>query len=1034
MEELTGEIIQPYTEIPDNSNFFYNDQLTLKNNNLYFVKVTITDALNRTKTSASDGIFVTIQPPVSGIVRDGISWEDVNYQESVTQLSANWDSFGDALSSDPTQLIDHYEVSVGDDTRDHSTQTNVYYFTNVGLNTSHTFKGLNLTSKTVRYYITVRGYSVTGAFGESFSNGVRVGYRFNITQGTLEVNRVQSNTSEISISWSGFESDIGINKYRIGMSKESVINGYRTFSCSEIQNVTTLFGIYPLTTIGLDTFITLKNLTLSHGSVYYVTVIASDEIGKCSSSESQPILIDTTPPDSNHSTFIINGWNVTDRQRFYVDNPEEIYVQISNLGDPESGINFVTFRLMRYTECPTNEKQNHEFIQEIVASNDPVVRMSNLGLEVQQFYYFDVIASNNANLLSRIRTPVMTLKVGLPYAGSAKIGTEWTKAKLYQSSTSQLEALTAIAKTEEAYNCDNTKSIFPPTKEEDWIPLSDKFSPENVLREQDYWLLKIGYNVPLTDVLKSGISSQIGSLLQGLYSAVLKTANGINISTSVTFSTSGDTPYFPKIFSRPTPDNFNSVKFNYSDSNYESGNNTDKLSSFENNTTSLPTEETKRNETTSYQKINAEVSSYGFGFQVFGDRQNESNKWDCLIWARDMNGEVQRWVQIERNPADTQLKYGIQTRKRITDEIVVWDLMFAIDGKVKANLYGLSFVTSNFYIYILTWNHGDFKEPLIDPLQPFRSQATLSKVYVPTNEIKDCTYGKGFYDEDGGFAEIWVGISDSVNSLDNVRKMELYQERCTPCVLNCNFSCDPSCFSKNSSSEEFELIPIKLFNLNLIPTVVSNDGSNESIPTEIKNMTEYYLNVRAVNFAGQSVVTSSNPVVIDTTPPLCEYIYCVDPATTGMDTPTNTLGSNKSIGAYWSCDDNISGIEKASIKVGTGKFDTGAKEDENLYEEKYIWSSPALSKIRIDLDDGISFDDRRTYFVNLKIYNFAGLSSVYSCNVSTMLTKPDVTNVSASTLYAAGNGTGTGVVFVDDLDRIGMEWESNNHDVKYYSK
>lgn len=155
--DLKGEIIQNYTRIPGNGFFLYNDKLNLKNNVLYIIKVKITDALNRTKIGKSDGVTVRIQPPVFGTVRDGLGSKDIDYQFSYTQLSANWDSFGDTASNDPTQQMDHYEVSIGDDTTDHSSRTNVHYFTDVGLNQSYTFSGLNLTSKTVQFFFNCKG-------------------------------------------------------------------------------------------------------------------------------------------------------------------------------------------------------------------------------------------------------------------------------------------------------------------------------------------------------------------------------------------------------------------------------------------------------------------------------------------------------------------------------------------------------------------------------------------------------------------------------------------------------------------------------------------------------------------------------------------------------------------------------------------------------------------------------------------------------------------------------------------------------------
>lgn len=254
---------------------------------------------------------------------------------------------------------------------------------------------------------------------------------------------------------------------------------------------------------------------------------------------------------------------------------------------------------------------------------------------------------------------------------------------------------------------------------------------------------------------------------------------------------------------------------------------------------------------------------------------------------------------------------------------------------------------------------------------------------------------------------------------------------CTPCMFNCNFSCDTNCAFKDNKLQEFEIIPIKLHNLTLTPTILSNDGLNASVHTEIRNITQYRVNLKMVNFAGQSVISTTNPIIIDTTPPVCEFVECVDPVLTGMESPTQTLGSNKTIGAYWSCDDNISGIKSVYIKVGTANKDRGNKEDENKYKQKDIGS---VSNVRVDLEDNIYFDDRTTYFVNLLVYNGAGLSAMYSCNVTTILSPPNVSAIDSQIIHSSGFDTDTGVGFVDTLDQFGITWNNKNNDTEYYSK
>lgn len=372
-------------------------------------------------------------------------------------------------------------------------------------------------------------------------------------------------------------------------------------------------------------------------------------------------------------------------------------------------------------------------------------------------------------------------------------------------------------------------------------------------------------------------------------------------------------------------------------------------------------------------------------------------------------------------------------KKRNSNDKIVLDLQFSIDGEEKANIYGLTTDESNLTIFVQTWNFNDYREPLKDPIHPFRSQAILFKLKIPSNNTMDCIYGAGFYDKESGISEIWAGVSDNINTPGNIHEMTLYRKMCTPCMFNCYFSCDANCSFDDNKVNEFEMLQINIQNLNLMPTVLSNDGLNSTMQTEILSILQYYVNVKMINFAGQSVTSSTNPVIIDITPPVCEYIQCLDPVFTGMETPTQTLGSNKTIGAYWSCIDNISGIKNIYVKVGTEKDNKGSKKDDDKYEQKEIGH---VSKVRIDLDDNIYFDDRTTYFVNILVYNGAGLSAVYSCNVSTILSPPDVSTTDSQIMHSLEFDNQTGVVFMGSLDRFGVKWNTKRYiyDAELYSE
>ena len=61
------------------------------------------------------------------------------------------------------------------------------------------------------------------------------------------------------------------------------------------ENFTSMFTAYPLTSVGVDTFIDLTGLSLQQGATYTAAVVALDESGTCAMVD-KGFSIDTTPP------------------------------------------------------------------------------------------------------------------------------------------------------------------------------------------------------------------------------------------------------------------------------------------------------------------------------------------------------------------------------------------------------------------------------------------------------------------------------------------------------------------------------------------------------------------------------------------------------------------------------------------------------------------------------------------------------------------------------------------------------------------
>lgn len=80
--------------------------LDLKDGESYFVILRVTNKLGFVYTVHSNGVTVKLEPLLQGNVRESdVVGTDLNYQSSVTSLSANWDRFGEPKNDDSGPVI-----------------------------------------------------------------------------------------------------------------------------------------------------------------------------------------------------------------------------------------------------------------------------------------------------------------------------------------------------------------------------------------------------------------------------------------------------------------------------------------------------------------------------------------------------------------------------------------------------------------------------------------------------------------------------------------------------------------------------------------------------------------------------------------------------------------------------------------------------------------------------------------------------------------------------------------------------------------
>ncbi|XP_069134676.1 uncharacterized protein [Argopecten irradians] len=1029
IEDLLGNVIKDYEDVVENAQTFYSDEFSLKKEFTYFNIIKVRDALNRTFTSVSDGVTVRIQPPDPGDVRDGLEG-DISYQQSVLELSANWDTFGDD-TGDPTQTVTYYEVSLGDDHRYDKTRSNVHFYVNVGLNTSYTFRNLNLTAKSVTYYVTVRATSIAGSQEEATSNGVKAGFNDQIVPGSIETPDVQPDVSKIIVSWTEFQSDIGIRRYFIGVSSNSSLFNFssenKTSACDTMYKSFEQFNEKPLTSYGLDTLVEIQKLHLVHGHSYYVTVVAENEADMCQSVTSSAILVDTTPPDFTAIELQIG--NVIDDRNddLFVADFDKLDVSWRNFTESESSIASFEVTLYQMANCDSKTVSAEFKIDSVSVTGDTKATMYRLSLLPNTFYFVHLTALNTAGLSSSISSSRFRVDTSGPLNGDVKIAPDWSSTSMFQSSKETITSWIAIARTQEEFLCPNQRITFPFRMSSDitWEKMTEPYSQEFVDFTEAKAILTIGYNTAQTKFIKSGMESTEFPLIPGNYTVSLKAARGDNIISIISFGS--ESQLFPTNYTPPYRTNIDEVSFNMTiadDSEDESNYSTTQqptTTSTQKPSTFRTTTFADRNFTDTVYGELPNPERFGFGLSIMGtQQQNGSDIWDAMFWVVGRYKSFEEWITLDADPYESEetVTFVLESESSRGEE--KHNIKLYINGVIKAIANGIDF-GERLKTFVNTINANDYEPGIEDIFDPFRSEVVLVKILIPTDARKPCLHGTGFYDGESSIKEIWVGVTDNENSTDSVSTMRLYQTMCLPCEHDCLEQCSKTCLPG-----DFDLMKIEIENLDLLPTIAS-PGNGSEYEYEITETHTYYVNIKTVNFAGKESVSRSNGIMVDTTPAICEYVRCLDPLNS-MDEPTEYIGSNNTVAAYWSCIDPESEVYSYSIGIGTSENNT------DVYDMTDVGLA---TNGQIYLDNEKSFNHGDIYYFNVWAYNAAGTTGQFSCKFNVELYPPNVENVASESLfeYHATDVDGLpikNVSFTELEDSFGVAWSGENNIADVY--
>ena len=784
VEGVDGNLTQAYVNLDtvqfqQEFNQFHvsSDQVRLYNDETYRILVQVTDFSGEVHILRSNGVTVTTLGLAPGVVRDGtIPEQDLNYQESQTTLSACWEGFGDGS---PEQNIAYYQVAAGTNLEHPSTRTNIAPFTNVGLNTSHTFTGLELVAEVVEYFITVRAYSVARATSDAHSNGVVAGFSHSILPGAITLPRYQADTTTLSAHWTEFESGVPIRQYEWALSSAYFTSEQLEEFCADTNsNYSDFFDVSGFSHVGLDTSVTLTGLHLQDNTTYHFTLRVLDQAKKCTVVMfPEGVTIDQTPPTSTASTLttpaVTLGPSLTSAESvIYLSSGEGVTVEWAPFADLESGVEHYEVGIYQQVACGNNTGVGVSIV-DVVRTNEDVTQVdfTNVPLEVGVAYVGVVTATNGAGVSGSVYSEPGLLDVLSPVAGNVKDGETWYSDVTYQSDLSMLSAVFTHAKLPPP-----TPGVTAnePCPRASFFALSDLDPEWAVVPSPEligYATSAIAYSpqqVSASSGSPSGVSivtsrdptSPIDEVISGAYQTPSDPSNGGTFQADILVATG---------LEELEVNTVTSVLF------IDSGVSSNLLAKFE-------------PEQATFDLGSASSVPYSaFGVQIYREITEDATTFPqrVVMWAFDADS-INQPIHVRRDLPSVDLStvntYRVDFEAEQQDTYYTRTARLSINGVLMATLQGLPSLSNDTRVVLHNFNRLGFTPQTGDPGVDLAVRTVFANVTVPRRTGSLCDAGTPFHSRQSPIVEFraWAGTSPG---LADVAEMEVSVHMCRAMIV-----------------------------------------------------------------------------------------------------------------------------------------------------------------------------------------------------------------------------------------------------------
>ncbi|KAK3735006.1 hypothetical protein QZH41_010660, partial [Actinostola sp. cb2023] len=384
---------------------------------LYYNVIECTNGARIKAKARSDGFRVVSIWPIPGIVRDGLTiGTDLDYLRSTKDVGTNWDAF----KADSRDSVNNYAWSVGTK----AGHQDVMKFKTAGLTLQDMVTlapnepDLNVLVPGNKYYITVKGTSVSGLSSTQSSNGFIVDTTPPIkshVKVTFVISDYSNRKIDLRIDWSG------VSDNESGILDSELCVGTTPGSCMTNK-----------VSAGAASTAVLPSFTPVSLASYFIMVLVTNKAGLTTTMTSDKISIDTSPPSRGQ---VIDGIG---RDVNFMKTTHSMSIQWGGFEDKDTSVKNCTWRLIEQSASSDGSYFGNDTVvfEESVRSKGKATR-GGLALKPGSRYINQITCANRDGFAATSSSNGVVIDLTSPISNTVIDGSDFPHDIDFTSETSK---------------------------------------------------------------------------------------------------------------------------------------------------------------------------------------------------------------------------------------------------------------------------------------------------------------------------------------------------------------------------------------------------------------------------------------------------------------------------------------------------------------------------------------------------------------------------------------------------------------------